>query len=184
MTETLDGFCRDCAAILRADAGAGGKERVRNRLEQLLADEDFVAERLGPDAPEGTHVLYRDPGLGFCVLAHINREPHTSPPHDHGSSWAIYGQATGYTDMTEYRRTLGSGVGPAALEVVRRYRLEPGHAGLYDVRAIHAIDFCAGARFVRVTGADLEHVSRLKYDLAKREAVAIESASTQEKAPA
>ena len=123
---------------------------------------------------------YRDAHLGFCVLAHINREPRASPPHDHGSSWAIYGQATAYTDMTEYRRLDGArGPGEARLEVARRYRLEPGHAGLYDVGAIHAIAYGQNARFVRVTGADLEHVPRLKFDLDKGTAVQVESASMQ-----
>jgi predicted metal-dependent enzyme (double-stranded beta helix superfamily) len=180
MAYTLDAFCRDCAASLRADPGKGGKEQVRKNLERLLAEEAFVAEHLGPDAEQGVHVLHRDPELGFCVLAHINREPRSSPPHDHGSSWAIYGQATAYTDMTEYRR-LGAGAGPgdAKLEVSRRYRLEPGHAGLYDVGAIHAIAYGDDARFVRVTGADLEQVPRLKFDLEEQTAVLVESATMQ-----
>lgn len=180
MAYTLDAFCRDCAASLGADPGPGDKERVRHDLERLLAEEGFVAEHCGPAAPHGVHVLYRDPDLGFCVLAHINREPRSSPPHDHGSSWAIYGQATVYTDMTEYRRLDGgSGPGEARLEVTRRYRLEPGHAGLYDVGAIHAIAYGKDARFVRVTGADLEHVPRLKFDLKNQTAVVVESASMQ-----
>jgi hypothetical protein len=60
----------------------------------------------------------------------------------------------------------------------RRYRLEPGKAGVYDVGAIHAIDYPDGARFVRVTGTDLEHVPRLKYDLGKGRAEVIKSVST------
>jgi predicted metal-dependent enzyme (double-stranded beta helix superfamily) len=180
MGYTLDAFCRDCAASLRADPGPGSKEKIRKDLELLLAEKAFVAEHCGPDAKQGVHVLYRDRELGFCVLAHINREPRTSPPHDHGTSWAIYGQATAYTDMTEYRRQDGaSGPGAARLEVARRYRLEPGHAGLYDVGAIHAIAYGQNARFVRVTGADLEHVPRLKFDLEEQTAVLVESASMQ-----
>jgi hypothetical protein len=180
MAYTLEEFCRDCAASLRADPGAGGKERIRRDLERLLAENAFVAAHCGPDAEQGVHVLHRDPELGFCVLAHVNREPRTSPPHDHGSSWAIYGQATVYTDMTEYRRLDGAGgPGEARLEVARRYRLEPGHAGLYDVGAIHSIAYGHDARFVRVTGADLEHVPRLKFDLEKGTAVLLESASMQ-----
>jgi hypothetical protein len=84
-----------------------------------------------------------------------------------------------HTDMTEWHRAEGSDApGPASLEVVRRYRLEPGRAGVYDIRAIHAIDYPAGARFVRVTGTDLEHVPRLKFDLTRGEAQIIESVST------
>jgi hypothetical protein len=63
--------------------------------------------------------------------------------------------------------------------VARRYRLEPGHAGLYDVGAIHAISLADDARFVRVTGADLEHVPRLKFDLEKGTAELVESKTMQ-----
>ena len=70
--------------------------------------------------------------------------------------------------MTEWRRTDGkSDPGPASIEITRCYRLEPGHAGTYDIRAIHNIEFPDGARFVRVTGTDLERIPRLKFDLAK-----------------
>ena len=55
--------------------------------------------------------------------------------------------------------------------------IEPGQAGVYDVRAIHAIDYPEGSRFVRVTGRDLDHVKRLKYDEAAGKAIVIESAS-------
>jgi hypothetical protein len=180
MAYTLEAFCWDCAASLRADPSKGGKEKIRQDLERLLAEKAFVAEHCGPDAKIGVHMLYRDPELGFCVLAHINREPRTSPPHDHGASWAVYGQASAYTDMTEYHR-LGdtSGPGEARLEVSRRYRLEPGQAGLFDVGAIHAIAYGGNARFVRVTGADLEHVPRLKFDLGEHTAVLVESATMQ-----
>ena len=105
----------------------------------------------------GTRKLYEDKDLGFVVLAHCNAKPHKSPPHDHGSSWAVYGQAIKHTDMSEYKRLDGgNGAGEAKLEKVKAYRLEPGHAGIYDVGAIHAIDYPEGSRFVRVTGRDLD----------------------------
>ena len=56
-------------------------------------------------------------------------------------------------------------------------RAKPGHAGTYDIRAIHNIEFPDGARFVRVTGTDLERIPRLKFDLAAGVAEIIESAS-------
>jgi predicted metal-dependent enzyme (double-stranded beta helix superfamily) len=177
MSYTLDEFCRDCRSALASDPGPGGREAVRQLVERLLADPNFVAEHVTP-APPGRHTLYEDPELGFVVLAHVNASGGKSPPHDHGASWAVYGQVTEYTDMTEWRRTDGgTGPGPASIEVARRYRLEPGHAGTYDIRAIHAIDYPDGARFVRVTGTDLERVRRLKFDMAAGEAQIIESAT-------
>ncbi len=179
MSYTLDAFCRDCHAALKSDTGPGGREQVRRDLERLLAEPAFLAEHV-LSAPPGRHTLYEDPELGFVILAHVNPQAGKSPPHDHGASWAVYGQATEYTDMIEWRRTSGEAgaPGPASLDVGRRYRLEPANAGTDDISAIHAIDYPAGARFVRVTGTDLEHVPRLKFDLARGEAEIIESVTT------
>jgi hypothetical protein len=178
MTYTLDAFVKDAQAALHASNTPAGREQVRQLLEKLLANKSFVEEAVGPAAPMGTRKLYEDKDLGFVVLAHCNAKGHKSPPHDHGSSWAVYGQAIRYTDMSEYRRIDGGrDAGDARLEKVKSYRLEPGRAGIYDVGAVHAIDYPEGSRFVRVTGRDLDHVKRLKYDEAAGKAITIESAS-------
>lgn len=178
MTYTLDDFVKDAQAALKAQNGPAGRGQVRVLLEKLLANRQFVDQAVGADAPLGTRKLYEDKDLGFVVLAHCNAKPHKSPPHDHGSSWAVYGQAVKYTDMSEYRRVdPGTGAGEAKLEHVRSYRLEPGHAGVYDVGAIHAIDYPEGSRFVRVTGRDLDYVQRLKFDTTAGKAITIESAT-------
>lgn len=180
MTYTLEAFCRDCRETLTSDPGHGGRDRVRQHLEKLLTDAAFVEEYLGDDQPEGRRTLYEDPDLGFCVLAYNMAEPRTSPPHDHGTSWATYGQVAEFTEMTEYRRIGGGeGAGEARLEEVNRYRLTPGKAGLYDTGAIHAIDYPAGAKFVRVTGTDLEVVPRLKFDADSGQAVEISNATVE-----
>jgi hypothetical protein len=178
MTYTLDAFVRDTRTVLVEEDGPCGRQKVRVLLEKLLANKAFVDEAVGPAAPIGTRKLYEDEELGFVVLAHCNPRPHRSPPHDHGASWAVYGQAVGHTDMSEYRRLDGGdGEGAAKLEKMRSYRLEPGQAGVYDVGAIHAIDYPDGSRFVRVTGRDLDHVRRLKFDMTAGRAIVIESAT-------
>jgi len=178
MTYTLDGFVKDAQAALKTDTSPGGREKVRLLLEKLLTNKAFVDQAVGPAAPMGTRKLYVDKDQGFVVLAHVNAKAHKSPPHDHGASWAVYGQAIKYTDMSEFRRVDGgNGAGEAKLEKVKSYRLEPGHAGIYDVGAIHAIDYPEGSRFVRVTGRDLDLVQRLKFDTAAGRAITIESES-------
>ncbi|MDP1840794.1 MAG: hypothetical protein Q8L19_20015 [Reyranella sp.] len=178
MTYTLDAFVKDAQAALGADKGPGGREQVRVLLEKLLTNKSFVDEAVGPAAPMGARKLYEDKDLGFVVLAHCNARAHKSPPHDHGPSWAVYGQAINYTDMSEFRRLDGGkDAGDARLEQVKAYRLNPGQAGVYDVGAVHAIDYPEGSRFVRVTGRDLDYVQRLKFDMAAGKAITIESAS-------
>jgi len=177
MTYLLENFCAEARLRLTAHPDASGRDAVRGLLEKLLADQDFLNGHV-LSAPTGRHKIHEDPELKFCVLVHVNAESGKSPPHDHGKSWAIYGQATGYTDMTEYRRTDGGdGAGAAEIDLSKTYRLMPGKAGLYDVGVIHAIDYPEGARFVRVTGQDLEKVPRLKFDTQAKQAITIESVS-------
>jgi predicted metal-dependent enzyme (double-stranded beta helix superfamily) len=162
----LDQFIADCRATLTRDPGPQGREQVRLDLERLLANQDFVREYCGDDQPSGLKVLYEDGKLGFQILAHINDKARVSPPHDHGESWAIYGQASKYTDMTEWeRKDNGSDPKHAKLTPKKKYRLNPGQAGIYQDGAIHSIDYPDKARFVRVTGANLDKIDRVKFDL-------------------
>ena len=170
MSYDLDRFVSDCRASLSRDPGRSGREEVRINLERLLANPDFVRDYCGDDAPRGLKVLYEDPMLGFQILAHINDEARVSPPHDHGASWAIYGQATLYTDMIERRRVDDSAdASPAKLEPTKKYRLKPGHAGIYQDGTIHSIEYPAKARFIRVTGTNLDRIHRVKFDLSTGE---------------
>lgn len=164
MAYELDQFISDCRAILQRDPGPKGREDVRQHLEKLLANKDFVARTCGDDAPLGLKVLYEDKELGFQVLAHVNDKARKSPPHDHGASWAIYGQATKHTDMIEWARVSGDDK-HAELKEVKRYRLNPGQAGIYADGAIHSIDYPDRARFIRVTGTNLDRIDRVRFDL-------------------
>ena len=69
MGHTLSSFADECHRILAAEPGPEGREKVRALLEDVLRDQDFVATHLGDDVPE-RKVLYEDPQLGFCILAH------------------------------------------------------------------------------------------------------------------
>src|SRR6476646_11796220 len=150
MPSELDQFIADCRASLTHDPGPKGREEVRVNLERLLSNADFVHEYCGDDVPRGLKLLYEDKALGFQVLAHINDKARVSPPHDHGASWAIYGQATLYTDMIEWERE-DDGPDQAKLKPVKKYRLLPGHAGIYQTGTTHSIDYPDGPAFTRVT---------------------------------
>src|SRR5829696_6710026 len=165
MSYDLDQFIADCRSALEQDPGPTGREKVRLNLERLLKQPDFLARHCSDDTPPGLHVLHDDPQLGFQILAHINEKARVSPPHDHGHSWAIYGQAASYTDMTEFERVDDGTTGKSHLRVTAKYRLNPGQAGIYQDGAIHSIDYPDKSRFVRVTGANLDRITRSMYDL-------------------
>ena len=158
MSYSLEDFCDDTRSILEAHDDHAGREQVRQKLEQLLRDPAFCAAYLGPDEKSGVRQIYQDPEREFCVLAYNMSAPRTSPPHDHGDSWAVYGQAAGHTDMTIWSAEEGQ------VKPLRQFRLDPGHAGLFDVREIHSIDYGEGAKFVRVTGVDLGNETRRVFD--------------------
>jgi predicted metal-dependent enzyme (double-stranded beta helix superfamily) len=165
MSYELDNLCKDVGGALARGAGPAQLEAVRQSLARLLGNADFVDRTCGPAAAPGLHLLYEDKALGFQVLAHINEKPRVSPPHNHGESWAVYGQATGYTEMTEFKR-VDDGADPARakLEVTRKYRLNPGEVGVYADGAIHAIDYPAKSRFIRITGTNLDKIYRETFD--------------------
>jgi hypothetical protein len=165
MPYDLDSFVADCRTSLAEDPSAAGRERVRQNLERLLKEQGFL-ERYVKDAKPGLTVLYEDAKLGFQILRHVNEKARVSPPHDHGASWAIYGQATEYTEMTEWER-LGDGGDPmkSQLKAAKKYRLTPGHAGIYQDGKIHSIDYPDWSIFIRVTGTNLDRIPRKMFNL-------------------
>jgi predicted metal-dependent enzyme (double-stranded beta helix superfamily) len=166
MTYSLEEFCNDCREAIRKDPGNGGREAIRRHLARLLENRELVERECAPDRPMGTYTLYHDKELDFHVLAHCFTKGSKSPPHDHGPSWAIYGQARHHTDMTVWRRLDdGEGEGHAELAVKERYRLNPGEVGIFHPGDIHSIEFPDGARFLRVTGTDLNSVAQAMYNL-------------------
>jgi predicted metal-dependent enzyme (double-stranded beta helix superfamily) len=100
MGYNLEQFSAECHRILKQDQGVEGRKQVCALVQQILKDDDFIKTHLGDDVPE-RKVLYEDPELGFCILGHVYHGTKDSNPHDHGPSWAIYGQARGETVMTE-----------------------------------------------------------------------------------
>jgi len=88
MTTTLQQFARECQTILRSEPGPSGRRQICMHLEQLLREPAFLKESLSESTSE-RQVLYEDPDLGFCVLAHNYKSAKDSPPHDHGP-WTGY----------------------------------------------------------------------------------------------
>ena len=106
-------------------------------------------------------VLYEDPELGFCICGHVYGDAAVSQPHDHGSTCAIYGQARGRTEMTDWRIVEeGDGDGPALVEPVETYALAPGDVRLYDIGAVHSPKREQPTKLIRIEGQNLDHLKR------------------------
>ncbi len=163
MAYTLSEMADDIRAELSSRAVQECADALCAIVSRALNDDSFVGGHL-PDRAPGENprdVLLEDPELGFCICGHVYQGAAVSDPHDHGSSWAIYGQADGATEMTDWKIVKpGSGDAPALVEPVRTYRLLRGDAHFYDVGDVHSPKRDAPTRLIRVEGANLDRVKR------------------------
>jgi hypothetical protein len=161
MTYTLDQLSADIKAALKADPGKGGKDAVCKLVSRVCLDKEFVAKHLTPDQCKPRKVLYEDPELGFCICGHVYDGPAHGKPHDHGESWAIYGQASETTEMTDWKIVeKGDGGKPNLVEPVRTYTMMPGDQHLYDVGDVHSPRRDGPCRLIRIEGKNLDRVKR------------------------
>jgi hypothetical protein len=160
---TLPSFAAQVRDILKDDNTPAGRDKVAALLRDALADRPFVDSLFDDESPE-RKVVYEDPQLGFCILAHRYTDARNGPPHDHGPSWAIYGQAEGETVMSDWDVVEPAAPGqPGKVKKVREYTLAPGQAHVYNEGAVHAPSRAGPTRLVRIEGINLEGVARGSY---------------------
>lgn len=164
MAITLDGFAAECRRLLKAEPGPEGRKKVCALVQEALKDRDFVETHILADGPE-RQVLYEDPELGFTILAHSYHGAKNSKPHDHGPSWAIYGQASGETVMTDWEcLARPTETTPGKARYIRDYTLRPGMAYLYDPGVLHSPRREGSTRLLRIEGVNMDRVRRLPYE--------------------
>ena len=164
MSETLEQFASDCQRFLKEQPGPAGRAKVVQRLQELLQDQEFIDTYVGEDTPS-RKVLYEDSDLGFAVLAHRYEGPADSKPHDHGPTWAIYGQASGETEMTEWELVEpASEDKPGKVRPKRVEVLKPGMAHLYNEGDLHSPRRADSTRLIRIEGRNMDGVKRFSYE--------------------
>jgi hypothetical protein len=167
MPLTLDQFAKRCSDLLKAEPGPAGRQKVCDLLKEMLRDPAFV-QTVVPESTTDRELRYEDPDLKFCIFAEHKGGAKTGEPHDHGPSWAIYGQAAGVTEMTEWEL-----IEPAAgdklgkIRKVKRYKMTPGAAYVYNEGVLHSPSRTAPTRLIRFEGMNLEalRAKRPKYEV-------------------
>jgi predicted metal-dependent enzyme (double-stranded beta helix superfamily) len=164
MAQTIEGFAAEVRTILQAENSPAGRAKVAKLLQKSLQDEHFLAATFGGSTPE-RKILYEDPDLGFCILAHRYTGPKESPPHDHGPSWAIYGQAQGETAMSDWDLVEpASAEKPGKAKKNRDYKLMPGMAHVYNEGDLHSPTRAGPTRLIRIEGVNMDNVKRFKFE--------------------
>lgn len=167
MTHTLASFAASVSDALQKENNPAGREKVAALMRDALADRAFVESFFDEKSPE-RKVVYQDAQLGFCILAHRYTGAKTSPPHDHGPSWAIYGQADGETVMSDWQPADETAPGqPRIVKKVREYTMTPGQAHVYNEGDVHSPSRAGPTRLIRIEGANMEGVVRGRYEAAE-----------------
>jgi hypothetical protein len=99
------------------------------------------------------------------VLAHAYEGASESQPHDHGPSWAIYGQARGETEMTEWEVvSRPQGDQPGKVRRAKSYTLRPGMVCLYNEGQLHSPKRYDSTRLIRIEGQNMDGVRRDRFE--------------------
>ena len=163
MSFTLESFTADVQKLLHQDASPAGRQKVRDLVQEALKDEKFIASYINDNTPD-RQVIYEDPELGFCICAHVNRDAREANPHDHGASWAIYGQAFGETEMSDWEVLEPAAEGkPGKVKRAKVYTLKPGMAHIYNEGDVHSPKRVAATGLLRIEGKNTQKMKRLAY---------------------
>jgi len=166
MGYTLESFAAECHRILKADPSPGGRGKVADLVREALKDEKFIGAYVNDNTPD-RQVIYEDPELGFCICAHLSRGAKEANPHDHGTSWAIYGQAVGETEMSDWEvLEPASEEKPGKVRRGRVYALKPGMAHIYNEGDVHSPKRVATTGLIRIEGKNTQKMKRLAYKAA------------------
>jgi hypothetical protein len=166
MEYTIETFAAECQHILKADPTAAGREKLRLLVEDVLKDKNFTGKYINERTPE-RQVIYEDADLGFCICAHMSHGAKEANPHDHGSSWAIYGQALGETEMSDWEVLEKPQDGqPGKVRRARVYSLKPGMAHVYNEGDVHSPRRESTTGLIRIEGKNTQKMTRSPYKAA------------------
>lgn len=152
MSYSIESFSAQVSEILKADPGPDGRDKVRQLLEHVVKDKAFSSRYLDDNQPQ-RNVLYKDPDLGFAILGHVFKEARKTTPHDHGVSWAIYGQVEGVTTMDGWDVVEPAYPNkPGKVKLRDSVELKPGNVRVYNEEEIHSPRRDGPAKLIRIEG--------------------------------
>lgn len=163
MPYTLNDLVEDIKEIIINEKISEGSDKICYFVSKALMDQNFITENL-PDRKNGDsprQILYEDEETGFCVCGHVYDTEAIGNPHDHGPSWAIYGQATGETEMTDWEVMENQ----SSDEIIfvkpkQTYTMKAGDVRFYNVGQVHSPVRNDPVRLLRIEGVNLDNVKR------------------------
>ncbi len=163
MPYTLNDLVLDIKEIIISEKISEGSDKICYFVSKALMDQNFIAENLtdrqNGDSPR--QILYEDEDTGFCVCGHVYDTEAIGNPHDHGPSWAIYGQATGETEMTDWEVMENQSSDDIIyVKPKKTYIMKAGDVHFYNVGQVHSPVRNDPVRLLRIEGVNLDNVKR------------------------
>ena len=163
MPYTLNELADDIKEIVQNNKMPNGSDQICYFVSKALMDQNFVLQNL-PDRQEGSpprEVLYEDDYTGFCICGHVYSTEAIGFPHDHGSSWAVYGQADGETEMTEWEIIKDNSDDDVIyVKPNKKYIMKPGDVHFYAQGDVHSPFRKEPVRLLRIEGVNLDNIKR------------------------
>lgn len=158
---TLSEFALMCKSYLEQNEQNVACSKICGFMRKALLNQRFLKHCFGNANWTGRKVLYEDDQLGFCILGHINSGLKSVAPHNHGPTWAIYGQAAGQTVMTEWESVLsGQKATVNKVKEIKTYTLNPGDVNYYPAGSIHSVIRREQGRLLRLEGQNIDRVGK------------------------
>ncbi|MDC1133342.1 hypothetical protein OAT42_00290 [Alphaproteobacteria bacterium] len=163
MPYTLDELAEDIKSIVEKDGVPNGSYQICYFVAKALMDKNFAPDNL-PNRAKGENprkVLYEDNNSGFCICGHVYDTEAIGFPHDHGSSWAVYGQAEGETEMTDWDILEDQQDDETIyVKASKTYIMKPGDVHFYGVGHVHSPVRKDPVRLLRIEGVNLDNIKR------------------------
>jgi len=163
MNYTLSELAKDIKNILKNSVIEDVSNDICALVSKAVKDDIFVKDNLTERSSneEPREVLYEDEDLGFCVCGHVYQAEANGMPHDHGSSWAIYGQAEGETKMTDWKIVNNESEDDIIyVKPDKTYTLKRGDVHYYAKGKVHSPVRNSSVKILRIEGVNLDNIKR------------------------
>ena len=174
-TYTMEAFVEDVKEIFRNEQDVHVQAKtVSERLKDLLEVPGWLEEKLelGEEGGFGRFSLYLDedsghPGNGWWLMASVQKPGQDNLPHDHGTTWVVYGVYKGSIRQRKWRWAFpGEGVDKAQIVESGSFIQKPGSVAYFMPGEIHdTLNVEEGRSLVvRLESQKLDRVIRFEYN--------------------
>ena len=174
-TVTMEKFVQDIRDVFASTGDPREQaQRVAAHMQEALRVPGWLEEaiNLPPEEGYGRVDLHQDeeyghPGPGFLLMCSVQHPGQDNWPHDHGSSWVVYGVYEGAIEQVKWGWVYDEGKWTTPhLERYQDYVENPGDVAFFLPGEIHNTRNVNEGRsvVVRVEGQELSRVPRHRYN--------------------